>query len=308
MTKPSLGHSISWLSSALTILCVLGSGLRAEDTPPPQVSIAWPRDGYSFGAINTAIKIKVNGSSAIGTSVTQVQFYVESDLIGTVTNAPFNLVWQVYLPGIDYGDFNLRAVALDSLGKRAESQPVNFHYSITQPTFPVVDMLGPRNGSVFSAPATFDFSAEVLASEGDAGPVEFFVDDNSVGVVDGSESLRVTTPPASLVVSNLTEGVHRLRVGYLGVGGGGCFCNWVTNTIRVVRLELRSPRLTPEARLECEVFASLPGIKTIVQMSSDRLFWAPVITNRPPGTSFTFTDTYPATNVQRFYRVALAPQ
>jgi hypothetical protein len=283
----------------------LVNALGAETNQPPAVSIVWPRDGYSFGAISTAIKIKANVSSNAGATVTQVQFFVERDLIGTVTNAPFNLVWQVYLPGVDYGDFDLLAFALDSLGRRAESSPVSFHYSSTQPTFAVVEMLTPRNGSVFAAPATFVFSAEVLASEGDAGPVEFFVDDNSVGVASGSEFLRATTPPVSVVISNLLEGEHVLQVKYLG--GGSCYCDYITNKIRVVRLEMRSPRLTPEGRFQFDVVASLPGIKTIVQVSPDLAAWTPITTNQPSGTTLTFTDTYPATNGQAFYRVSLPP-
>ncbi len=288
----------------VTSLYPLVSVLGAESNQLPEVAIVWPRDGDALAAA-FPIKIKADVSSNVGSSVTQVQFFAETDLIGTVTNAPFNLVWQVYLPGVDYGYFDLRAVAVDSLGRRAHSAPVRPYYSSTLPLFPVVEMLSPRNGSVFAAPATFVFSAEVLASEGDAGPVEFLVDDNSVGVASGSEFLRATNPLVSVVVSNLAEGEHRLQVKYLG--GELCYCDWITNKIRVVRLEMRSPRLTPEARLQFEVVASLPGIKTIVQVSPDLVAWTPITTNQPPGTTFTFTDTYSATNAQAFYRVALPP-
>ena len=307
MIKLKLRHSITFPMLLVSALYPFVTGLGGESNQPSEVSIVWPRDGYSFGAGSTAIKIKATVSSNAVASVTQVQFFVETDLIGTLTNTPFNLVWPVWLPGADSGYFDLRAVALDSLGRRAESAPVSFRYSTTQPTFTVVEMLSPRNGSVFAAPATFVFSAEVLASEGDAGPVEFFVDDNSVGVASGSKFLSATAPPASVVVSNLAEGEHRLRVKYLGGAGCCCYCNGITNIIRVVRLEMRSPRLTPEARFQFEVAASLPGIKTIVQVSPDLVAWTPITTNLPPGTTFTFTDTHPATNAQQFYRAALAP-
>jgi len=304
MIKLKLRQSIRFRILLVSALYPLVSALGGESNQSPEVAIVWPRNGDQFAA-GIGIKIKADASSNAGASVTQVQFFAETDLIGTVTNAPFNLVWQVYLPGVDRGYFDLRAVAVDSLGRRAESAAVSIFYSSTRPLLSVVEMLSPRNGSIFAAPATFVFSAEVLASGGDAGPVEFFVDDNSVGVASGSKFLRATNPPVSVVVHNLAEGEHRLQVKYLG--GELCYCDWITNKIRVVRLEMRSPRLTPEARLQFEVVASLPGIKTIVQVSPDLVAWTPITTNQPPGTTFTFTDTYSATNAQAFYRVALPP-
>jgi len=306
MIKLKLRQSIRFRILLVSALYPLVSALGGESNQSPEVAIVWPRNGDQFAA-GIGIKIKADASSNAGASVTQVQFFAETDLIGTVTDAPFNLVWQVYLPGVDRGYFDLRAVAVDSLGRRAESAAVSIFYSSTRPLLSVVEMLSPRNGSIFAAPATFVFSAEVLASEGDAGPVEFFVDDNSVGVASGSKFLSATAPPASVVVSNLAEGEHRLRVKYLGGAGCCCYCNGITNIIRVVRLEMRSPRLTPEARFQFEVAASLPGIKTIVQVSPDLVAWTPITTNLPPGTTFTFTDTHPATNAQAFYRVALPP-
>lgn len=306
MTKLKLRRSINFRIFIVTTLYPLVSALGSENSQPPEVAIVWPHNGDALAGLSP-IKIKTEVSTNTGACVTQVQFFAETNLIGTVTNAPFNLLWVVRLPGVDYVYFDLKAVAMDSFGRRAESAPVRPYYSTSLPLFPVVEMLSPRNGSVFAAPATFVFTAEVFASYGDAGPVEFFVDDNSVGVASSSEILSATNPPVSVVVSNLAEGVHKLRVAYLGGVGGACTCNWITNSIRVVRLEMRSPRLTPEARFQFEVVTSLPGIKTIVQVSPDLVAWTPVTTNQPPGTTFTFTDTYPATNAQAFYRAALPP-
>ena len=306
MMKRKLRRSINFGILLLSTLCPLGRASGAETNQTPDIAIVWPHDGDALaGAF--PIKIKTDVSSNVGVTVTQVQFFAETNLIGTVTNAPFNLVWEVLLPGVDYGYFDLRAVAVDSLGRRAQSAAVRPYYSSTMPGFPVVEMLSPRNGSVFGGPATFVFTAEVFSSYGDAGPVEFLVDDNSVGVAQGSPVLRATNPPVSVVVSNLAQGEHRLQVKYLGGVGGACTCNWITNKIRVVRLEMRSTRLTPEARFQFDVVASLPSIKTIVQVSPDLVAWTPIITNQPPGMTFTFTDAYPATNAQAFYRVALPP-
>src|SRR5947207_873240 len=128
----------------------------------PSVSITWPHWGDRI-VVETFIKIKANAADPNG--IAQVQFFVETNLIGIVTNAPFNFVWYVGdgVPlGIGSGHWTLKAVAINSLGVRTESAPVKISYSPTLPPFPVVEMVSPRNGALLPAPATFAFSAELL--------------------------------------------------------------------------------------------------------------------------------------------------
>lgn len=162
---------------------------------------------------------------------------------------------------------------------------------------------------MYPSPATFTFSAEVLASEGDTGPVEFFVGTNSVGIVDQGGVLTATTPPSSLTVSNLSEGQYKLSVRYRGLNGGYCIpCLWNTDTIRVVRLGAQLPSVTRDSRLQFEVVTSLPGKETIIQASPNLVDWAPISTNRPATNTFTFVEPSLATNTQRFYRVFVPPE
>src|SRR5262249_35127647 len=152
----------------------------------------WPRPGDRIIG-GSYIKIKAEASDPDGW-VSQVTFFAQTNAIGTVTNPPFTLIWAVE-PLSERPPWTLTAVAVDNAGAVSESAAVGFVYLSTPPPSPVVEIVSPQDGALFAAPATFVFSAEVLASSGDNGPVEFFVDTNSVGVVNGDDGLTATTPP-----------------------------------------------------------------------------------------------------------------
>src|SRR2546426_3744631 len=176
---------------AFWVAALLGAGgpslVHAQagpDNSPPNVSIVWPHVGDSFRA-GILIKIKAEADDPDG-SVAQVQFFAETNLIGVVTNPPFNLIWPVDLRDQRHEAWNLKAVAVDNLGARTESTPVLVYYYTGAPAFPVLEMLSPHDGAIFPAPATFTFSAEMLAPGGETGPVELVVGTNSVGLFDQS--------------------------------------------------------------------------------------------------------------------------
>jgi hypothetical protein len=265
---------------------------------PPQVSIVYPHPYESFSGGAVIIKIKAEAFDPDG-SIAQVQFFADDRQIGVPTNAPYNILWV-----IDAWLVTLRAVAIDNEGARTESRPVIVGANLG-PAMPVVEISAPANKFVMSAPATFDFVAEVLASVGDAGPVEFLINGQSIGTVSGEGTLRAATPPASVSVTNLAEGEHQLAVRYHGQSGGYCQCLYQSNLLRVVSLGVRGPALSAEGHFQFEVVTSFPNVETIVQVSPNLQNWTPVQTNNPATNMFVFTDTSPATNGHRFYRVVL---
>lgn len=277
-------------------------GACAENLPP-RVSITWPKDRmFPLGGY-ASLKIRAAAFDPDGT-VAKVSFFAGSSLIGEVTHPPFDLVWNVgtTCPCPDSFRLALKAVAEDNLGAQADSRPVTVGFSLTRPSFSFVDILAPTNGSLFAEPADLVFSAEVMAN-GLEGSMEFFVDNRSVGVV---ESTGLLTPPAAVTVSNLAEGEYKLQVNY--DGGYGCQnCFLLTNTIRVVKLGITSPRRTPAGNAQFDVVTSFPSRDTIIEASPDLQNWMPLATNVPVSTSFVFTDTSPVSNSNWFYR-ARVPQ
>jgi hypothetical protein len=245
--------------------------------------------------------------------VTQVQFWVETsfetNLLGVATRAPFTALWSFgegATIDVHRGYWTVKAIATDDAGARSESGPVNMFYFTGVAPFPVVEMLFPKNRELVAAQAPFEFQAEQFASLGDTGPIQFFVGTNQVGSVDDGTPFSAATPPRSVIVSNLVEGEYKLTVRYGGQNGSRCIsCQLATNTIRVVRLGVRTPVLTSDGQVQFEVVTSFPGRETIIQASSNLLDWLAVSTNRPCTNAFTFSEPFAANRAQRFYRVWL---
>jgi len=261
---------------------------------------------FYFG---TWLKLKAEASDPDG-SIAQVQFY-ETDscfgmrtLIGVVTNAPFNLVWQYF--GCLGAHVNLTAVAVDNMGAMTESDPVFTVFGDGKPDS-TVEITTPPNAKLFAAPATFTFSAELLATESveGIGPVEFFVGTNSVGLGDQSGPFTATTPPVSVVVSNLAEGRYDLTVRY--TNDNYCACLFRTNTIQVVKLGINLPTLTTNGDLQFNVVTSFAGQPNLIQASTNLVDWVSISTNVPAGNSFIFTEPLGATSARRFYRAWVPP-
>ncbi len=260
--------------------------------------MTWPVESRIF-ADGTFFKMKANANDPDG-HVAQVSFYANAELIGTVTNPPYNMLWRVGSSGSQLE--RLKAVATDNQGATNESRSVSIFPSGTRPVFPFVQINAPLNGMMLPANGSFEFAAEVVASKGDAGPIEFVVDDIPMGQADGESFLTATTPPSSITVSNLSEGNHTLVVRYLGENGAYCACNQIQRSIRVVRLGIHSPRRTPAGHAQFDVVTSFPGRDTIIEASPDLQSWMPLATNVPVSTSFIFTDSSSVSTSNWFYR------
>ena len=290
---------------AMIRVCLLPACTNAANQPR-SISIVWPRQGDAF-SFNTCIKIKAEVSDVNG-SVIQVRFFANTNLIGIATNSPFNALWNVMPREAPYGTWMLKAVVVDSLGATNESAPVTISYYTGGPPDPVVEIVSPRDGALFAEPATFVISAEVLASVGDTGPVEYFVGTNSVSIFDQVTNLSATTPPSSIMVSNLAEGEYSLAVRYLGMNGCPSCPLHPTRSIRVVKIGVQLPSVTPNGRMQFEVVTSFPDRPTIIEASPNLHDWSPISTNRPSGNAFIFTDSSPGSDARRFYRVRVLPE
>lgn len=86
---------------------------------PPTVAITSPTEGATFTA-PASITITADASDSDG-SVTQVDFYRGSNVIGTATSAPYSVTWN----NVAAGSYALTAVATDNLGATVTSAPVN---------------------------------------------------------------------------------------------------------------------------------------------------------------------------------------
>lgn len=84
---------------------------------PPSVSITSPSNGSTNSA---PIDLALTASASDDVSISKVEFFAGSQLVGTKTSYPYSIIW----PRVHVGTYTLKAVAYDDLGICTTSAPV----------------------------------------------------------------------------------------------------------------------------------------------------------------------------------------
>ena len=163
---------------------------------PPSVSITSPISGATFTA-PANITVQASASDSDGT-VTQVQFFAGTTLIGTATTAPYSIVWS----NVAAGSYALTAKATDNAGATTTSAAINITVNVSGNQPPTVSITTPANNSTFAAPANLTVKANATDSDGTIAKVEFFVG----GTLIGTD----TVAPYSASWSNVSAGTYSL--------------------------------------------------------------------------------------------------
>lgn len=163
----------------------------------PMVTITSPADNTNFFTPAT-VSITANAVDSDRT-VSRVEFYNGSTILGIDTTAPYNWLWE----NVPVGNYSLIAKAYDNHGSSSISTAVNI--VVRNPT-PVVSITSPTNGAAFSAPANITIEANASdenRSNRTVTLVEFY---NGTSLI-GADS----TAPYSFVWNNVIAGTYVLR-------------------------------------------------------------------------------------------------
>lgn len=145
------------------------------DNDVPKINITAPTNAAIYPAPAT-----INIAANVEGSVSKVEFYIGTSLIGTSTNSPYNYTWR----GIGGGTYTLIAKAYDYNGVVISSAPVNF--TVTHNIAPTVNITSPANNTVSMAPASFVINATAADSDGTISKVEFYNGSTLLGTVNAS--------------------------------------------------------------------------------------------------------------------------
>ncbi len=173
---PSLSHRNRGSAYPALLACVVTALMLvycpnafSASNKAPTVSITSPTNGATFTA-PASITLAANATDADGT-VTRVDFYQGTTLVGRSTASPFRVTWS----NVAGGNYSLTAIAIDNAGNSKTSSAV----SITV-NGPKVLVSSPSPGSVIYAD-----SVTVTGS--------FFGDMNTTVLVDNGSTSRVAT-------------------------------------------------------------------------------------------------------------------
>ena len=89
----------------------------AEDTRAPETEIVFPRNGASLSA-SSSVLVQTN-TYDVQSDIEKVEFYLEGVLMGTVTQAPYNL--DITLPKTT-GNYSLKVLTFDKASNEAEDE------------------------------------------------------------------------------------------------------------------------------------------------------------------------------------------
>ena len=162
----------------------------------PAIVITAPTNNASFVA-PANVNITTTATDQDG-SITKVEFYNGTVLLGIATTSPFNYNWT----SVTAGSYAIVAKAYDNSGATTTSTAVNITVTSPSNVNPTVSITAPTNNASFTAPAAITITATATDSDGSISKVEFY---------NGTVLLSTaTSTPYSYNWTNVTVGNYTI--------------------------------------------------------------------------------------------------
>jgi sulfur relay (sulfurtransferase) complex TusBCD TusD component (DsrE family) len=207
LTARLVYDSGSTLDSSSVSVTVTGAG--------PAITLTSPSDGTSYQApasFDLAASVTANGHT-----ITKVQFYNGSSLLGESASAPYTFTWDNVGPG----SYTLTARLVYDSGSTLDSSPVSV--TVTG-AGPIITLTSPSDGATYKAPATISLSASVTANGHTITKVQFYN--------GGSLLAEDSGAPYTFTWSNVGVGSYSLSARVVYDDGSTLDSSSVTVTIR----------------------------------------------------------------------------
>ncbi len=208
-TKP---YAFTWNNVAAGTYSITAKAYNTQSTPliktsaaisitvntvlSPVVSITSPMNNSTF-TIPATITITANASET-GGSISKVEFYRGTTLLGTDFSSPYSYTWT----NATAGNYVLTAKAYDAQATPATKTSAAVNITVNPALSPVVSITSPANNATFSAPATVTITANASETGGSISKVEFYRGTTLLGTDFSS--------PYSYTWTNVAAGTYAL--------------------------------------------------------------------------------------------------
>ena len=186
------------MTNTLRALVVVACLLPSLGQAAPTVSLSAPAANAKYLQPAT-FAVSASATASTGTTLTKVEFYAGTTLIGTDTTSPYSISWA----SAPAGSHSLTAKATDNTGAATTSAARTITVSATN-TAPTVLLSAPASNASFVSPSTITVSASASAPEANdtLTKVEFYAGTTLIGTD--------TTSPYSISWGRPPTGVHTL--------------------------------------------------------------------------------------------------
>jgi hypothetical protein len=142
--------------------------VNTASNPAPTTSITSPANGATFTA---SASITINANASDDASVSKVDFYNGTTLLGTDTSSPYSFSWT----NVAAGTYSLTTKATDNLGAVGNSAAISVTVNTASNPAPTTSITSPANGATFTAPASINITANAAdTSPGTVSKVDFY--------------------------------------------------------------------------------------------------------------------------------------
>ncbi len=243
-------------------------------------------------AANVTIQASVAANVPI--AFTNVQFYTNNVLLGSVSAQPFNFTAN----NLAAGAYSLTAVEIAG-GIATTSAAVN----ITVGSPLTVTITNPAAGAVFSAPANLTVDATASDSIGTVTGVEFLISAGGGTLIISN----ITASPYVAVTNDIGANNYTLTAIASDNDGFSSTNSILISVVTPLPVSLGSPVVIGPANFEFNYAANV-GLSYAVQVSTNLTLgnWVSLATNVAASNPVVFVDTN-ATNNGGYYRVGLLP-
>ncbi len=170
--------------------------LTVKTVLSPIVSITSPANNAAFTA---PASITINASaSETGGTISKVEFYRGSTLLGTSTTSPYTFTWT----GVAAGTYSLTAKAYDGQAVPATKTSTAVNITVNPVLSPTVSITSPVNNASFTAPASITINATASETGGTISKVEFYRGTTLLGTS--------TTSPYTYTWTGVAAGTYSL--------------------------------------------------------------------------------------------------
>jgi hypothetical protein len=160
---------------------------------------------------------------------------------------------------------------------------------------PTVSITNPVTGATFASPANIAINATASVSSGSVTNVAFFANSTSLG--------SVQSPPFTINSGALSVGAYALTA--VATAGGISATSAVVNVSVISPIAITSTAPAASGGQFSFDYSANPGLRYVVERSTDLINWLPVVTNTAAGNPVHFADSISAG--PGFYRVGRLP-